>query len=171
MTARQEKLVTDNINLVYQITQNYRNLPNYEDIVAEGMLGLCLAAANFDEIRGNSFSTYAYSTILGKVLVFVRTDKVVKPSRKDGKYLKVCAVEISQACENALMHDEIVRHNFDDTFCFDELQKRLDAKKFEIVIMLYSGYKKKEICERFKCSQADLNKELRNIQKTVKNII
>lgn len=163
MTAKQEKLVTDNVNLVYQITQNYRNRPNYEDIVAEGMLGLCVAASNFDEIRGNNFSTYAYMTILGKVLVFVKTDTIVKPSRKNGKYLPVHSFELDNNIEGIIP-------NLDNNLCFYELSKRLSDIQFNIIKLLYSGYKKTEICNKLNYTQNVLNKELKNIQKIFKEL-
>jgi DNA-directed RNA polymerase specialized sigma subunit len=70
-----ERLVLDNQRLVYQISKKYTHRQNrheHDDIIAEGMLGLVLAAKNFDPERGNRFTTYAWVVIEGYILRYVR---------------------------------------------------------------------------------------------------
>ena len=52
------------------IKENYK-----EDIISEGMLGLCKAAHTFDESRGVRFSTYAAMCIRNAMLMFIRKTK------------------------------------------------------------------------------------------------
>ena len=148
MTAKQEQLVLNNVNLVYEITKPYRNLKNYDDIVSEGMLGLCKAATCFEEIRGNNFSTFAYMHILGKCLNFIHTDKIVKPKRTNGKYEPVTAVNLSTELENTCRHAvELIDYNKNENWLLDMLQKQLKPSQFNILVLLYKGYKRKEIVQ------------------------
>lgn len=54
------------------IKENYK-----EDIISEGMLGLCKAAHTFDESRGVRFSTYAAMCIRNAMLMFIRKTKSI----------------------------------------------------------------------------------------------
>ena len=58
LTPEQQKLVTDNHNLIYSLA-NAKNidLDEYYDVLA---IGLCKAAITFDETK-SKFSTYVYA--------------------------------------------------------------------------------------------------------------
>lgn len=59
MSTNQQKLIEENMNLVYfTIHRFYPSSVNDEDIVQCGMIGLCNAANTWDETRSN-FATYA----------------------------------------------------------------------------------------------------------------
>jgi RNA polymerase sigma factor (sigma-70 family) len=59
VTAR-EKLITDNLGLVYSAAGRYQGRGvAFEDLVQEGTVGLVHAADRFDPQRGAKFSTYA----------------------------------------------------------------------------------------------------------------
>jgi RNA polymerase primary sigma factor len=58
--ASLEILIKHNLRLVLKIAQSYQNAGlDFEDIVAEGNLGLIEAATRYDGDKGNRFSTYA----------------------------------------------------------------------------------------------------------------
>jgi RNA polymerase sigma factor (sigma-70 family) len=62
MTKEQQRLVEDNINLVYWVITHY--FPSYlgdEDVIQCGMLGLCHAAAKYNGVT--KFSSYAVPSI------------------------------------------------------------------------------------------------------------
>jgi RNA polymerase sigma factor (sigma-70 family) len=67
-----DKIVTDNIKLVYHVAKAYRTMPCFEDLVQEGTIGLIKAAKRFDPSLGNKFSTYAIPYIRGEILHFIR---------------------------------------------------------------------------------------------------
>lgn len=50
---------------------NY-SLPDHEDIIQEGMLGLWQAAVKFDETKGVKFNTFAVKYIYGTMLRYIR---------------------------------------------------------------------------------------------------
>ena len=70
-----QKLINENINLVYYIVHKY--YPTFvddEDIIQCGMLGLCRAANTWDETK-SVFSTYASMCILNEIKMEFRKRK------------------------------------------------------------------------------------------------
>lgn len=68
-----DKLIEDNMKLVYYVINKY--YPSYlgdEDVVQEGMLGLCRAANNYDPSK-TKFSTYAVICIKHQILYYLRS--------------------------------------------------------------------------------------------------
>ena len=73
-----EKLVTDNVNLIYYILGKlnlYHKRDEYFDI---GMIGLVKAAKNFEPDKNYLFSTYAGSCIYKELLRYIRGEKSLK---------------------------------------------------------------------------------------------
>ena len=66
-----DKLVTDNLRLVYYLYEKLTKNPlteNYkDDIISEGMVGLVKAANTFDNGRGIKFGTYASRCITNEM--------------------------------------------------------------------------------------------------------
>ena len=80
-----ENLVTDNMKLVYLVIRNL-GLKSNEDLVQEGMMGLCKAAKHFNDSLGFSFGTYAYASIKGQIKLYLRTRaNLIKPIRHQSK--------------------------------------------------------------------------------------
>lgn len=69
------KRVTDNIRLVYHIINNMR-IPKFlrDDAISEGMLALVKASRMFDSSKDIEFSTYAYVSIVRRILKFLRKE-------------------------------------------------------------------------------------------------
>ncbi|MGV3723887.1 MAG: sigma-70 family RNA polymerase sigma factor [Actinomycetota bacterium] len=64
-----ERMVNANVPLVISVVRNYSNARlEPEDLVQEGMLGLCRAVERFDASKGFRFSTYATYWIKQRVL-------------------------------------------------------------------------------------------------------
>lgn len=165
MTAKQQQLVLNNVNIVYEITKPYRSLKNYEDILSEGMLGLCNAAAKFEEIRGNNFSTFAYMHILGRCLNFIHRDKIVRPKRTNGKYESVTAVNLSTDLENTCRHAvELIDYSCDEIWLLDFLKKELSNEQFSILTLLYNGYKRKDIVDMLNLTSSQVYTEINVIR-------
>lgn len=72
--AEQNRLILDHMDLPVSIAATYRGTEDipFEDLKAEGMLGLVQAARNFDPSRGASFKTWAMKCVNGKILDFIK---------------------------------------------------------------------------------------------------
>lgn len=69
MNDAQKNLAENNRNLVYAAIRRYigGEYVTNEDMVSDGFLGLCKAAATFDPDRSVMFSTYAVKCILNEI--------------------------------------------------------------------------------------------------------
>ena len=75
------RLVTENINLIYLVMKRFRNRGvDREDLFQIGAVGLTKAAQRFDESKGFAFSTYAVPLIIGEIQRFLRDDGMVSKS-------------------------------------------------------------------------------------------
>ena len=89
MTAR-ERLMKENMGLVYSITGRFRNHSCYQDLNQIGAMGLLKAILNFDGSFEVRFSTYAVPIILGEIKRFFRDEGQMKVSRSlKENYLKI----------------------------------------------------------------------------------
>jgi len=82
-TEEWQKLVEDNMRLVYHLANKYRSFLDgcaaygFEDLVAEGFKALVMAAKKFDKNRGVSFATFACSYIDGYMKKFVNHEAMI----------------------------------------------------------------------------------------------
>lgn len=73
-----EHLITDNVNLVYFLANQWhrkfepKHLYDYDELVSEGFVGLTKAAKTFDPEKGWKFSTYAGICIRNQILQYAR---------------------------------------------------------------------------------------------------
>lgn len=91
-----EKLVRDNLGLVYSMVKRFENRGHErEELVQIGSIGLIKAIDKFDCSYDVKFSTYAVPVICGEIRRFLRDDGLVKVSRT----LKENAWKVKQAKE------------------------------------------------------------------------
>ena len=57
------KVVEANLRIVWSIAAHYNGMDNFEDILQNGNIGLCIAVDTFDVSRGTKFSTWALEVI------------------------------------------------------------------------------------------------------------
>lgn len=80
--AARDKLVEDNMRLVYSIAKRYLGLGyEMEDLSQIGCIGLIKAIDKFDVSYNVQFSTYAVPVIAGEIKRFLRDDGPIKMSR------------------------------------------------------------------------------------------
>lgn len=68
----EDKIVTDNINLIYHVLKKYglyRNLDEYYDV---GLIGLVKGVKSYDNSKGYAISTYLVKCITTEVLAYQR---------------------------------------------------------------------------------------------------
>ena len=79
MTEEQNKLIEDNINLVYFVYAKYFLAKDggreKEDLISEGMLGLINAAIKYSPDKGVTFSTFACVCIHRKMCLYLRDNR------------------------------------------------------------------------------------------------
>lgn len=80
-----EKLVYSNIRLALHYAQQYSNdtrAEHYQDLVAEGCVGICIAAERYNHNKGAKFSYYAAFWIKQRIFKFFRNrDTIRLPDR------------------------------------------------------------------------------------------
>ena len=174
MPSARDKLITDNMRLVYHMYGKIGDGPikeNYkEDIISEGMLGLCKAAHTFDESRGVRFSTYAAMCIRNAMLMFIRKTKKHFPREvslyetvgrdADGKELTLADI----IEDESQSEDEIItRIMLED---FEEKQASIDKK---IINELKQGKRQIEIGRDLGMSQAQVSRRIRKMREKFQN--
>lgn len=92
-----ERLVSDNLGLVYAVIRRFgQRGHDREELFQIGCIGLMKAVDHFDVSLNLAFSTYAVPMIMGEVRRFLRDDGMVKVSRT----LKEQGYKISRARES-----------------------------------------------------------------------
>ena len=77
-----EKLVTDNLGLIWNIIKRFKGRgTEQEDLFQIGCIGLIKAIDNFNLDMDVAFSTYAVPMIIGEIKRFLRDDGIIKVSR------------------------------------------------------------------------------------------
>ncbi|MGN0343237.1 MAG: SigB/SigF/SigG family RNA polymerase sigma factor [Roseburia sp.] len=80
--AAKEKLVTDNLGLVWSVVKRFANRGrDPEELFQIGSIGLLKAIERFDTNYEVCFSTYAVPVIMGEIRRFLRDDGMIRVSR------------------------------------------------------------------------------------------
>lgn len=100
-------MILDNEYIVYSVINKYHGYHDMEDLYQEGMKALVNAYNHFDKSKKASFSTYAYTYVIGEVTKYIRENNNVKVSRDVIKLKK----EIERA--RAIMRQKLLREPTD----------------------------------------------------------
>lgn len=162
MNEEQKKLVEDNMNLVYFIISKY--FPSYiqnEDVIQEGMIGLCKAAMKYDETKCQ-FSTFASTCILNTIRQYFN---------KQNKHNGVLSLDypvigesgdITSFGDYAVGEEDI--NYVDDSYYQSQLKKMrpIERKIFEL---LEQGYNTVEIGKMIGTGKANVSRIKRKYEK------
>ena len=161
MTPEQQKLVIDNYNLIYEVTKHFTT-NNREDLISEAGLGLCKAAERFDITKGYNFSTFAYRYIQGTCLLFLNTDKLIKPGRdSQQKYVnkfQICKLE-------DFLESPYEFFNFDRDDISRLLKDNVSDTAYSIFTLQLEGYTKKEIRQKLCITNKIYNSAIEEIRR------
>ena len=94
--AARDKLVLENIGLVYSVSRRFSGRGyELEDINQIGTIGLIKAIDKFDDSFDVRFSTYAVPMIIGEIRRYLRDNNSIRVSRslRDTAYKALCARE------------------------------------------------------------------------------
>lgn len=122
-TEAEQRLVHDNLPLVYAISKRYMNRGTEADDIRQlGSIGLLKAIRKFDPSYGVCFSTYAVPLIAGEIRRFLRDDGIIKFSRS----AKSLANRVREELKN------------DPDLTIDTLSGRLQVSREELAAALAS---------------------------------
>lgn len=163
LTDAQRAMVEKNLPMVTWYIQHkvpHWHKDEYDDLFQLGALGLCKAAANYDEALGVKFSSYAYHYVGGKIWHYLRrercrSDKYGHARLEDDVGLgdgitlahQIPASETGQTVERLL----ILR---------DALE-RLQAEQRNTIRLHIAGYVQTEIAQRLRMSQPSVCRNIR----------
>lgn len=177
LTAEQQILVEENLNLVhYILAHKFDFHNNYEDFYQMGAYGLCLAAQRFDESKGFEFATFAASYIQGYILRQYRDFETgpIRPPRVKGS----CKLDLP----NYLYIDGIINENGDcygyefiDTgidneeelitsLAFQDIMSRLTQREQDIVNLSLVQCNQKQIGSQLGLTQSHISRLLDRLQ-------
>ena len=95
-----EKLVTDNLGLIWNIIKRFKGRgTEQEDLFQIGCIGLIKAIDNFNLDMDVAFSTYAVPMITGEIRRFLRDDGMIKVSRSLKKLSYKCGKKKEELTE------------------------------------------------------------------------
>lgn len=165
LTKEQQKMIEDNIGLVYKFCQTKDIISSFEfdDAVQIASIGLIKAILSYDKDKGG-LSTYAYLCMHTEFLMALRNNK----HRKLG-YMQSLNEPVNMPKENSK-----------NVYLEDLISDRLDLCDFILaklnLELAYSKLSKrdKEIIDRFVLegqNQQDIAKELKLAQPTISRII
>lgn len=124
--AARDKLVLENIGLVYSVSRRFAGRGyELEDINQIGTIGLIKAIDKFDDSFDVRFSTYAVPMIAGEIKRFLRDDGMLKVSRS----LKENGYRIKKAS------DELVSQNGREA-TIEELAAATELSVEDVVMVL-----------------------------------
>ena len=123
-----EELISGNLRLVLSVVQKFLSRgENPDDLFQVGCIGLMKAIDNFNPELDVRFSTYGVPMIVGEIRRFLRDNNAIRVSRS----MRDMAYRAMQAKENFI-------HEFGREPTIEEIAKKLDCKKEEVVLALES---------------------------------
>ena len=123
-----EELISGNLRLVLSVVQKFSNRgENPDDLFQVGCIGLMKAIDNFNPELDVRFSTYGVPMIVGEIRRFLRDNNAIRVSRS----MRDMAYRAMQVKENFI-------HEFGREPTIEEIAKKLDCKKEEVVLALES---------------------------------
>lgn len=87
------EFINNNQKLIYSIISKYKGLYDLDDLYQVAVFGLCKYSHNYNANLGIKFTTYAYKCMLGEVLNYVCTNRIVKVNKE--------VVSLNKKIENA----------------------------------------------------------------------
>lgn len=168
MNQTQEKLVTDNLALVYHLFGKLGQTDfvkrNADDIISEGKLGLIKAAKCFDPQHGTKFATFACRCITNQMLMFIRKCKRImtevslfSPLCKDAEGNELLLVDV-------LSDNESFVHSLENSCDIVPFIKSLDERDRKMLAYKAHGYSQRQIGEQMGISQSYVSRLILRIK-------
>lgn len=163
---------------VHQLKHYLKNTSlDIDDLYSEGCIGFIKSYRKFDDTKGLKFSTYAFPTIWGTILNFIRSQyHAVNYPREivsEGLFGGAESQESQHFRNNSYMFsrvtsdidgsevtiENIIPHHDDYTPIYiNEQLEQMDDRNKQIIIFTFQGYTQHEIGKRMKLSQAQVSR-------------
>ena len=189
-----EKLIKENEWLIYEIAKRYSSYYSIEDLYQAGSIGIIKASKKYKSEYNVKFSTYAYKSILGEIIDFIRKDRNIVLSEETyliyKKYLKVkelltsdreptfseiCSfMEISESqMLNIIESISITKSDvYDDKLLIEnELSQLSEFDRSLIDYRYYLGYTQSETASLLGISQVKVSRQEKLILNRIKDNI
>lgn len=142
-----DKLIEDNLGLVYHVVNKYfSKYGDRDEFISVGSIGLIKAANAYDENSNLKFSTFAYKCIYNEISRFLNVQNYdVRKANLNNFYLD------SAICDDSELtfKDELISNeSYSDVYCKDimNLVRTSGVKDAEYVVLKrYEGYTFEEI--------------------------
>lgn len=162
MSENKQQLITDNMKLVYHIINSkFPAFSGNEDIIQEGMLGLCKAADTFDESK-SKFTTYACTCIYNQIKLWFRNNK------KHFNNLSLDYLTTNEECESIPLVDMIIGDDDVDYVDIESLFGKLSERERNVCELAYLGYNNCAIAEKLGISRQNVGAIKRKIENRVR---
>lgn len=162
LTEKQQKMVADNHNLIYAYLSRHRlNYEEYYDLLA---IALCKAVLKFDENKGCSFSTYAWSSFRNAIITEYKKQKDYEP------------IHITEVNENRISYDvSKYKQNEDRSYAemlLDEerLLEILTPRETEVYNYYKKGYTLRRIAKIFGVSNQAVSQKFCSIKEKIRRL-
>lgn len=165
MTAEQEKLIQDNISLVYYVyTKGFVKYDKggvyKDDLIGEGMIGLIKAVKAYDSSR-TTFSTFAYKCISNEMMHYLKHIFTNPLNRSVSLDTPIKAGKENLKLEDVLeTQDECSEDKYTIT---NMLGIPLTEQERDMIWYSYMGYTQVEIAEIFNTTRQNISRILKSI--------
>ena len=168
MQYEREKLVTENLKLVYYVFNRLIHtaliIRNKEDIISEGKLGLIKAANSFNENLNFKFATFAVMCIRNQMLLFMRKLKkqdievsLYAPIGRDKEGNELCLADVIE--DKKKPQDDYLT-----AMEFAEFRRKQKAVDIEILDKMLEGFKQNQTAYAMGLSQSYISRRLKKMK-------
>ena len=134
MTAEQQKLVEENVGLVYYYVYAKLKMQD-EDLIQDGMVGLCVAADRYKDADKNKFKKFAMRYISGYIKNSLNKRSKIAES--------LCLEQVlKKECYDG---EKILQENAHCSALIESLQEELSERYKNIPDLLLDGYTQTEV--------------------------
>ncbi len=147
-------LVERNLRLVAHIVKKYNNFErDIDDLISIGTIGLIKAINTYDNSKGNRLVTYASRCIENELLMLLRKERkcsrevsLYEPIGTDKEGNEINLLDILENDEKTALNTLIYKNNVNNIY--DHLNKTLDVREKEVIIMRYGLYDTTPLTQR-----------------------